>query len=64
MMNWVWLYLPMAIFLAYSAALWLVIKRSPTGPDAGGVNQMAPARATVTWDIEGPAARELEVARR
>jgi hypothetical protein len=32
MMSWVWLYIPAAIFLAFSAALWLVVKDADTEP--------------------------------
>jgi hypothetical protein len=56
MMNWVWLYIPAAIFLAFSAALWLVVKHADTEPDAGGADRMAPARATVARDAAGSAA--------
>jgi hypothetical protein len=56
-MTWTWLYMPLevAVFLAFSAALWLlVIKRAEAGPDAAGANRLAQART-----ISNRAAEEL-----
>jgi hypothetical protein len=47
-MTSTWLYMPLevAVFLAYSAALWLlVIKRADAEPDAAGANRLTQARA-------------------
>jgi hypothetical protein len=47
-MTWTWLYMPLeaAVFLAFSAALWLlVIKRADAGPDAAGAPRLTEARA-------------------
>jgi hypothetical protein len=46
-MTSTWLYMPLeaAVFLAFSAALWLlVIKRAEAQPDASGANRPAQAR--------------------
>jgi len=46
-MTWTWLYMPLeaAAFLAFSAALWLlVIKRADADPGASGANRPAQAR--------------------
>jgi hypothetical protein len=56
-MTWTWLYMPLevAVFLAFSAALWLlVIKRAEAGPDAADANRLAQART-----ISNRAAEEL-----
>ncbi len=46
MANWAWLFMSLetAIFLIFSAALWLVIKHADTGPAAGAAEQAVPAR--------------------
>ncbi len=46
MANWAWLYMSLetVIFLIFSAALWLIIKRADTGPAAGAADQTVPAR--------------------
>jgi hypothetical protein len=46
-MTWTWLYMPLeaAVFLAFSAALWLlVIKRADAEPDAAGASRATQAR--------------------
>ena len=64
MMNFVWLYIPVAIFLAFSAAMWLIVKHADTEPDAGGADRIAPARVTVAPGAAGSTARQPEAARR
>ena len=47
-MTSTWLFMPLvaAVFLAYSAALWLlVIKRADAAPDAASANRLTQARA-------------------
>ena len=61
-MNLMWLMMPLetAVFLAFSAAMWLlVIKRPETG--ARGVEPMIPARAAAQ-DTEDSAASEHRAA--
>jgi hypothetical protein len=56
-MTWTWLYMPLevAVFLAFSAALWLLVnKHADAGPDAAGANRLTSARA-----IADRAAEEL-----
>ena len=56
-MTWTWLDMPLevAVFLAFSAALWLlVIKRADGGPDAADANRLTQART-----ISDRAAEEL-----
>lgn len=45
MANLAWLYMSLetAIFLIFSAAVWLVIKRADTGPAAVAADQTLPA---------------------
>jgi len=56
--NMTWLYMPLeaAVFLALSAAMWLVVKHADTGPDARGANRMTLARATRARDADEAAA--------
>jgi len=62
MIHW-WVYIPMAMFLAFSAAIWLlVIKHAETGTDARGVQPMIPARAAAARDAEESAASERRAA--
>jgi len=63
--NMTWLYVPLeaAVFLAFSAAMWLlVIRRADTGPDALGANQTTPARATTARDADEAAASQRRAA--
>jgi len=63
-MNWMWLMMPLetAVFLVFSAAMWLlVIRHAETGTDARGVESMIPARAAAQ-DTEDSAAREHRAA--
>ena len=58
-MTSTWLYTPLevAVFLAYSAALWLlVIKRADPEPDAAGANRLIQARAISDQAAEHSAA--------
>jgi hypothetical protein len=65
-LNWTWLYmsLEIAIFLAFSAAMWHVIKHADRESVADHAKRLAPPRATAAPDAEGSAARQLEVAGR
>jgi hypothetical protein len=58
-MTWTWLYMPLevAVFLAFSAALWLlVIKHADAEPDAAGANRLTSARAIADRAAEDLAA--------
>jgi hypothetical protein len=59
MINW-WVYIPMAIFLAFSAAFWLIVKHADAEPGASSANRTPPARAAVAPDTEEPVARQRE----
>jgi len=59
MINW-WVYIPMAIFLAFSAATWLIVKRADTEPGVSSMNGTSPARAAGAPDIEDQPARQRE----
>jgi hypothetical protein len=62
MVHW-WVFIPMAVFLAFSAAMWLlVIKYAETGTDARGVEPMIPARAAAARAAELSAASERRAA--
>jgi len=62
MIHW-WVYIPMAVFLAFSAAMWLlVIKHAETGPDARGAEPMIPARAAAARNARESAASERRAA--
>ncbi len=63
-MNLTWLYTPLeaVVFLAFSAAMWLVVKHADTGPDARGANQVSPALATTVRDTDQPAASQRRAA--
>jgi hypothetical protein len=57
-MTWDWLYMPLeaAVFLAFSAALWLlVIKHADAQPDAGA-NRLTQARVIADGAAEDLAA--------
>jgi hypothetical protein len=58
MINW-WVYIPMAIFLAFSAAFWLIVKDADTEPGLSSANP-TPPRAAVAPDTEEAAARQRE----
>jgi hypothetical protein len=58
MINW-WVYIPMAIFLAFSAILWLIVKHADTERGVSTANRTPPARAAVA-----PDAGDLAVATR
>jgi len=62
--NLTWLYMPLeaVVFLAFSAAMWLVVKHADTGPDALGANRMTPARATTARDAGELAAGQRRAA--
>jgi len=63
--NMTWLYVPLeaVIFLAFSAAMWLlVIRRADTGQDAAGANQVTPARVTTARDADELAASQRRAA--
>jgi hypothetical protein len=62
--NLTWLYMPLeaAVFLALSAAMWLVVKRADTEPDARGANRMTLARATTARDAGEPTASQRRAA--
>jgi hypothetical protein len=58
-MTWDWLYMPLeaAVFLAFCAALWLlVIKHADAQPDAAGANRLAEARVIADRAAEDLAA--------
>ncbi len=58
-MTWTWLYMPLeaAVFLAFSAALWLlVIKHADAEPDTAGANRLTQARAIADRAAEDLAA--------
>jgi len=58
MINW-WVYIPMAIFLAFSAAFWLIVKHADTEPGVSSANRTpAPRAAAAPDNSEEPAARE------
>ena len=59
MINW-WVYIPMAIFLAFSAAFWLIVKHADMEPGLSSANPTPPARAAVAPDTEDAAARQRE----
>jgi len=59
MINW-WVYIPMAIFLAFSAAAWLIVKHADTEPGVSGMHGTSPARAAGAPDIEDQLARQRE----
>jgi hypothetical protein len=59
MINW-WVYIPMAIFLAFSAVSWLIVKHADTEPGVSGATGTPPARAAVAPATEDPAARQRE----
>jgi hypothetical protein len=59
MINW-WVYIPMAIFLAFSAAFWLIVKHADTEPGVSSTNRTPPARAAVAPDAEDLPARQRE----
>jgi len=59
MIHW-WVYIPMAIFLAFSAATWLIIKRAE--PGSPGAYSTPPARDAVTVGAGEPAASQRELA--
>jgi hypothetical protein len=59
MINW-WVYIPMAIFLAFSAASWLIVKHADTEPGVSSANRTSPARAAVAPDTEDPVAKQYE----
>ena len=63
-MNWTWLYMPLetVVFLAFSAAMWLVVKHADTEPDARGANRITPARSTPAWDADEPTASQRQAA--
>jgi len=55
MINW-WVYIPMAIFLAFSAAFWLIVKHADTEPGVSSANRTPLAHAAVAPDTEDLAA--------
>jgi hypothetical protein len=59
MINW-WVYIPMAIFLAFSTATWLIVKHADTEPGVSSMNGTSPARAARALDIEDQPARQRE----
>jgi hypothetical protein len=59
MINW-WVYIPIAIFLAFSAATWLIVKHADTEPGVSSVNRASPVRAAVAPGIEDQPARQRE----
>ena len=42
-MGWTWVYIPMVIFLAFSAVSWQIVKRADTVPATGGADRKAAA---------------------
>ena len=58
MINW-WVYIPMAIFLAFSAATWLIVKHADTEPGASSMNGTSP-HAAGALDIEDQPVRQRE----
>jgi hypothetical protein len=63
-MNWTWLYMSLetVVFLAFSAAMWLVVKHADTRPGARGATRMTPARATTARDADEPTASQRQAA--
>jgi hypothetical protein len=59
MINW-WVYIPIVIFLAFSAASWHIVKHADTEPGVSSVNRASPARAAVAPGIEDQPARQRE----
>jgi hypothetical protein len=59
MINW-WVYIPMAIFLTFSAATWLIVKNADTEPGVSSMNGTSPARAAGALDIGDQPARQRE----
>jgi hypothetical protein len=59
MINW-WVYIPIAIFLAFSAVSWLIVKHADTEPGVSGAAGTPPARAGVGPGTEDAAARQRE----
>jgi hypothetical protein len=55
MINW-WVYIPMAIFLAFSVAFWLIVKHADAEPGVSSANRTPPAGAAVAPDTEDLAA--------
>ena len=62
-MDWMVLVLVTAVFLAYSAAMWLlVIKHADTQPGARGAGQQSPDRAAVAPGTDEPVATGQQAA--
>jgi hypothetical protein len=62
-MDWMVMVLVTAVFLAFSAAMWLlVIKHADTQPDARGAGQVTPERAVVARGTEEPVASQQQAA--
>jgi hypothetical protein len=59
MINW-WVYIPMAVFLAFSAAFWLIVKHADTEPGVSGASRTPPAPVAAAPDTEDLAARPRE----
>jgi len=59
MINW-WVYIPIAIFLAFSAASWLIVKHADTEPGVGSATGTPPARDAVAPGTEDAPARQRE----
>jgi len=60
MINW-WVYIPMVIFLAFSAASWLIVKHADAEPAVSRANRTPPARAVAPDTADQPA-RQREMA--
>jgi hypothetical protein len=64
-MDWMWLVMALetAVFLAFSAAMWLlVIKHADTQRHARGAGRMTPERAVVARGTEEPVASQQQAA--
>lgn len=63
-MNLTWMYMSLetVIFLAFSAAMWLVVKHADTDQDARGANRMTLARPTTGRDADEPTASQRQAA--
>jgi len=65
LMDWMWLVMALetAVFLAFSAALWLlVIKHADTGRDARGAGRVTTERAVVAGGTEDRVASQHKAA--
>ena len=61
MINW-WVYIPMAIFLAFSVVAWRMVKHADPVSTADGASPAPAERAAVAQSTEHPAEGRREAA--